>query len=387
MNIIFFNSKTLVTRELVHAIQKRADVRLINIIIPVFPPPDSAEQIFEKFKKHTPALFLSINDAGYDLDARLERLILQSGSYIINWHHDYPLYYHEFKNKKHFPSKNRIDFVSEKSYVDCLQARGYRAFFLPLATDPLYFNTREPRVFKRDIAFVGNSTAVLMDSVIKEDVAAEIEKHGALFSQLKKAYYRDFTISVRDLLLARKKTWQDSIVIPEDKFIFGMEWMIGYQFRRDFIKEISNTYTDRFTVYGDLYWKQFIDKSPVTPEACYYDNLCHYYRTTKINLNVNRIQVRTSFTQRHFDCKASGAFLLTDKRECNSRFFVTEGPHKEIAEFDSPSRCRELIRYYLEHEEERERIAQAGIENVLNNHTYDNRIEEIKQVCKRVWGM
>lgn len=387
MNIIFFNSKTLVTRELANALKKRDDIQLINIKIPLRPPAESAQEIFDKFKEYTPALFLSINDVGYDLEGRLQNLVIQSGSFIVNWFHDYPFYEHEFKDRPYQPSEKRIDFISEKSYVDLLRSKGFNGYFLPLATDPAYFNTNEPCNFERDIAFVGNSSLTLMDTIINDEMSEELEQFGKLYLQLKNAYYEDFTISIRDLLQKNKKLWKDKIKIPHEKFIFGMEWVIGFQHRRDFIIDISNTYKDSFVLFGDLYWKQFVDSSQVTPEACYYDNLCHYYRTTKINLNVNRVQIRTSFTQRHFDCKASGSFLLTDKRECNSQFFVTEGPEKEIAEYESLAHCHELIKYYLEHEEERDRIAESGIDRILNNHTYNNRIEEIKTVCKKVWGI
>jgi spore maturation protein CgeB len=387
MNILFLHSQTLVTRELAHALTNRKDITCISVQIPVSPPPESIDRIFDTLVPYTPALFLSINDAGYDKDGIFQKRILQSGSSIVNWYHDYPFYDHDFKGRQYVPSKNRIDFVSEKTYVNLITARGGTSFFLPLATDPAYFSPQFPRTFERDIAFVGNSSLVLMDRIITEEVSNEITRHKELYHYLKNAYYKDFTISVRDLILEQKHAWLHTITVPEETFVFCMEWLIGYQFRRDFIVDVSNTYTDQFTVFGDLYWQQFITKSRVTPEACYYDNLCRYYRTTKINLNVNRIQIRTSFTQRHFDCKASGAFLLTDKRACNADFFITDGPDQEIVQFDSLAQCHEQIRYYLAHEDERERIAQNGIQRILKNHTYDNRIEEIKTVCTKVWGI
>jgi spore maturation protein CgeB len=109
-------------------------------------------------------------------------------------------------------------------------------------------------------------------------------------------------------------------------------------------------------------------QSQVSTDACYYTNLCSYYRSTRVNLNINRIQIKTSFTQRIFDCKASGAFVLTEKRPLNSRYFVTEGPEKELVEFSSRPQCMELIDYYCEHDDERQRIALAGREKVLKLH-------------------
>jgi len=226
-----------------------------------------------------------------------------------------------------------------------------------------------------------------MDIIIDDTVSDAIQQVQQLYTMLKNEYYNDFSVDIRKLIIDNKNKWDTIISKLEAKFIFALEWMIGYQFRRDFITDISNTYKNRFTVFGDIYWQKFINNSPVSTEACYYDTLCSIYRSTRINLNINRIQIRTSFTQRPFDCKASGAFLLTDKRECNNSIFITKGRNREIVEFDSLKHCHELIRYYLEHEDEREKIAESGIEKIHRFHTYANRIDEILYICKELWGI
>ncbi|MBI4680865.1 MAG: glycosyltransferase family 1 protein, partial [Nitrospirae bacterium] len=45
--------------------------------------------------------------------------------------------------------------------------------------------------------------------------------------------------------------------------------------------------------------------------------------------------------------------------------------------YDNEKQLLELIHYYLENEDEREKIALAGYKEALNKHTYDNRVEEI----------
>ena len=387
MNVIFFNSETLVTRELIAALKKKKYIRLILINIPSSPNPQLAQTIVDKFKEYTPALVFSINDAGYDIEGKLHDLVVSSGSYQINWYHDYPFFDTIFKKRPYPLSGRRIDFVSELSYVNVLRSKGFNSFFLPLATDPFYFNIEEPRIPERDIAFVGNSSYLLMDSILSEELTREIERFGELFLTVKNAYNEDCQFSVRQYLIDNQHIWKKTILIPSDTFIFGMEWMVGYICRRDFLVTIARTYKKSFMLFGDPYWTHFINKDQVSADACYYDTLCHYYRTTKINLNINRIQIHTSFTQRHFDCKACGAFLLTDKRLCISKYFVTEGSQKEIVEFESLQHCHELIKYYLKHEEERENIAIRGREKILNNHTYTNRIEEIISICKKEWGI
>lgn len=387
MNIIFLNSETLVARELSSALGRRKDFRYINMAIPFAPHPDQAQEIFDRVKPYTPALFISINDAGYDLQGRLHNIISASGSYQVNWYHDYPFFDHIFKNRPLPLSSNRIDLISELSYVDLLRSKGVKSYFLPLATDLSIFNNKGECQFKRDLAFVGQSSLGFMDTIIDEDMADELERFSKLFLVLKKLYSENPTISLREYLIKHNSEWIERITIPEEKFIFAITWMVGYIFRRDFIVDIAKKYPNDFTIFGDGYWERFVNKKMVSTKACYYDNLCNYYRSTKINLNINRIQIRTSFTQRHFDCKACGAFLLTDKRELNSRFFKTQGSQKEMVEYESLSHCKELIDYYLTHEDERLKIAECGISSILRNHTYDIRIDEMKKIFNNEWGI
>ncbi|MBD3319750.1 MAG: glycosyltransferase, partial [Chitinivibrionales bacterium] len=208
-----------------------------------------------------------------------------------------------------------------------------------------------------------------------------------LIARLKRMYQDNPRLDLREYLLRNEEQWGPVVKMDREKFLFIITWVVGYFYRRDFIVEISNRYADRFVCFGDGYWGRFITASPVSSDACYYDNLCNYYRSTKVNLNINRIQIRTSFTNRMFDCKAAGAFLLTEKRDMNDRFFVTGGPGQEIVEFRSAGECRELIDYYLQHDEEREAIALAGREKVLKMHTYDARIALMLQVCREAWGI
>jgi spore maturation protein CgeB len=285
--------------------------------------------------------------------------------------------------------KNRLDFVSEESFVPMMKEKGMNAHFLPLATDPLYFNTdADSGGYERDCAFVGNSSMGLLDSIITKDVGSRFEKFARLLADLKKWYYANPSeADVKERLLKKADQWQSSAAMDPRQFIFRMEWLVGYFYRRDFIAEMAQKLKNRFLCFGDIYWSKFIEPSQVSTDACYYTNLCRYYRTTKVNLNINRIQIRTAFTQRIFDCKASGAFLLTEKRKLNSSFFVTEGAHRELVEFTSWQNCLDLIDYYCGHDEERERIAVAGRDKVLSEHTYDKRIEQMFEVCRKEWGI
>jgi spore maturation protein CgeB len=386
LNVIFFNSKTFLNKEVLGALRRRTDIHTLAVDIPVAPPVQSVNEVFEQLRPFLPAVVISLNEAGYDQAGVLSSLLSRTGSFQANWYYDDPLY-ERIMYKRAMPDlKRRIEFVSERSFVPILAEEGIVVHFLPLAVDPGYFNIDGPKPeYRYDISFVGNSSLEFLDSLVSGPVQQELDKFKDLLVSLKRVYYANPRENLREYLWNHSDKWKNRISIDPEMFVFVMVWMVGYFFRKDFIVDLAKTYKNRFMCLGDIYWTQFIDKSQVSTDAMYYKNLCSYYRSTKINININRVQTLTSFTQRIFDCKASGAFLLTDKREMNAEYFVTEGADREIVEYTSLAHCKQLIDYFLVHDEEREKIGLSGREKVLKHHTYDNRIEEMLSVCRETW--
>ena len=60
---------------------------------------------------------------------------------------------------------------------------------------------------------------------------------------------------------------------------------------------------------------------------------------------------------------------------------------KEIVYYRSRAECHELIDYYLAHPRERDKIAQAGFERTMREHTYRHRLEELLHVVKAKLGV
>jgi len=78
---------------------------------------------------------------------------------------------------------------------------------------------------------------------------------------------------------------------------------------------------------------------------------------------------------RVFEVSACGGFLMTGKSDDDiSEYYV---PGKEIVVFDGQSDLIEKCRYYLSHDEERGKIAEAGYERTLRDHTYEQRFKEM----------
>ncbi|HET6325721.1 MAG TPA: glycosyltransferase [Planctomycetaceae bacterium] len=77
---------------------------------------------------------------------------------------------------------------------------------------------------------------------------------------------------------------------------------------------------------------------------------------------------------RLYETTGVGALLLTDwKRNLHELF----EPDVEVVAYRTPEECVERIRYLLDHEEERARIAKAGQARTLRDHSYRSRMAEL----------
>lgn len=91
---------------------------------------------------------------------------------------------------------------------------------------------------------------------------------------------------------------------------------------------------------------------------------------------VNNVRMYASW-RRTLNSMASGAFHLAHYVPGLEDVFENK---KHLVWFNSVPEAIELIEYYLAHDEERERIAEAGRQEVLAHHTWDIRIAEMMRI-------
>jgi spore maturation protein CgeB len=109
------------------------------------------------------------------------------------------------------------------------------------------------------------------------------------------------------------------------------------------------------------------------------------YNACQIVLNLHSsAQARTGAGQvdfvnpRTLEVPACGGFQLVDRVRGLERLLV---PDREVAVFEDEADLIEKARHYLDHPEERARLAQAGRRRVLDSHTYHHRLEELLTRC------
>jgi spore maturation protein CgeB len=98
-------------------------------------------------------------------------------------------------------------------------------------------------------------------------------------------------------------------------------------------------------------------------------------RRSRISLN-HHIEISGPYANnmRLYETTGVGTLLLTDWKQNLSEMFH---PEAEVAAYRSSEDCVEKIGYYLEQDGERDRIARAGQEKTLREHTYRQRMAQL----------
>jgi spore maturation protein CgeB len=121
------------------------------------------------------------------------------------------------------------------------------------------------------------------------------------------------------------------------------------------------------------------------PDQCV-DNteVADQYRHTKIGMNLYRQEGEEaqqgkgySMGPREIEMAACGLFFLRDSRPESDDVFGM------LPKISSPAEAEELIRYYLKHEKQREKLADQAYEAV-KDYTFDKRCEFVFDIMSKV---
>lgn len=97
-------------------------------------------------------------------------------------------------------------------------------------------------------------------------------------------------------------------------------------------------------------------------------------KCSKINLNMTNRPIKTGLPLRIFDLMGAGGFVISNYQAEIPEIFI---PDEDIVLYDSIPDLLNKIGYYLEHDEERKRIAKNGYEKVKMCHSYDVRLAQM----------
>lgn len=157
---------------------------------------------------------------------------------------------------------------------------------------------------------------------------------------------------------------------------FGKGWPNGPISIEEKIRIISQSKINlNFAESSGILWKQlallFVHRN--FDRSIGINNPLKWYDNFLTLLTQKRKQIKG----RIFKILGCGGFLLTGYAEKMEELYT---PDKEIVFFHNFNELVKKIKYYLAHDKEREKIARAGYERSLKDHTLEKRFNEIFKI-------
>jgi len=137
------------------------------------------------------------------------------------------------------------------------------------------------------------------------------------------------------------------------------------------------------------FWGYAIDNldgnSPILKNyhgECWGIDLYDILSSSKITLTKHIASVASNYANnmRLYEATGCGTLLLVDKKDNLGEIFEIG---KEVVAYENVDDLVDKIKYYLEHEEEREKIVKAGQERTFREHTYEVRMKELVSILER----
>jgi spore maturation protein CgeB len=385
LTIAFLHQGFLVQREVIGALKRLCGVRVIVIDVADFPIAEQAEEACAILAEKKCSMLFTINDWGLDFDGIIAHYIAKSAMIHINWCVDDPFFMEIIHDRPIKAAPNRLDFVSNRAYVQPLREKGMDAHFLALASDPSLFHPLNgPGVYERDLCFVGNSYRKQLDDLCSP-YGPFMEDLTGFMSTLLTCYENDTLLDIEAHVAEEMASIRLPLSLPRRKAVFLVKHFISFLFRKRIVCSLAKKYDD-FMVFGDECWLCDLAREKVSMAVGYYQNLNETYGRTKINVDINRVVITEGLTQRVFDCGAGAHFVITSNKPVIGEFFAPSGKNREAVVFDGDRHLKELIDYFLTHEDERRAIAERAHRRVLNEHTYDHRIRRIFGILSKKMG-
>lgn len=152
----------------------------------------------------------------------------------------------------------------------------------------------------------------------------------------------------------------------------------GGKIRFDFICECHRRFKTMVRSGHPKFWP-----FPCEPEV-FHPKYTDFLREGKITVNLNHFPEFTrAYTRRTIRCIFARRLHVTLYIPGMERDFTN---HKDIVWFNEIEEGLDQIRYYLDHDEERERIADRCYQTALKKFTFKHRLRDFERIASKVLG-
>ena len=308
----------------------------------------------------------------------------------ISWIYDCPL--HTAYSKTIINRMNHI-FCFDAAFSEKIRKLGVEHIYhFPLAADPEIFEVivsqekKDPSLqvkYKSDISFVGDlyngEKNRIRHTKLSDHTDGYIEGLIRAGSLVPGCYSAGCSMEERaaeeaaekcGLLLSDAYTYSRQELLAD---AIGME--ITARERTGLIEKLSDHH--EVTLYTGSHIPEGWTTNAsirINGYADYEKELPYIFRNSKINLNITSRTIESGIPQRIFDILACGGFCLTNYQPEIEKYFV-DG--EEIAIYFGERDLLEKAAYFLEHEEERRRIAEKGRNKVRECFGMKEKVAEM----------
>jgi spore maturation protein CgeB len=294
---------------------------------------------------------------------------------------------------------NRLFLFDRQQYLSVRDENPEGIFYLPLGspterTGALLGNSFKPEY---DISFVG-SLYKEKDPFIDLELPPEVDTRfsnmiqGQLEESCSGMEHLDRELTQEDIDIVKRADKNfysnDNAVINLDRFVVLNDYLAPHTAYLERLKILNLLADEMEDVQTHLFTRSETDglssKVKLHGGVKSLEEMPFVFRNSRINLNISLRSIRTGLPQRIWDVLACGGFLLTNDQAEIPDFF-TPGVHLET--YSTTEELMEKARYYLEHEDERRKIAENGFKEVNEKHTVLMRVMSIvKMVFSTMQG-
>lgn len=328
----------------------------------------------------------------YDFIECVSKACYSTGCQYISWVYDNPQK-ELFFDCVLFPTNNIFVF-DQKQKQDLEQIGVKNVHHAPLAISEMKVLKAledKPKNYISDISFVGQLYGISFlgdimskaSSKVQDDLMEVIERFFINWNE-----NDDFYGSASDELIDFLDRYENYKLKTEAPLMKTSQYyeaaflarILAREERIAILNELSNVYkVNLYTRDTDL---DGINPTVNIIGGVGYDKAVYrVYRDSKINLNITLHCITSGLSQRVFDVMAAGGFLVTNYQKEVEEFFTIG---EDLVVYHNYQELKQIVDYYLEHEEEREAIARSGQKKVMEKHTYRLAVEDIMKKMEKL---
>ncbi len=322
----------------------------------------------------------------YDFSPGVSDACNNMGVKYYSWIYDCPLL--QLYSKQVLNPVNYISVFDKKQYERLQKKNLAHLFYLPLAPEVDMFgginiNKRDEKKYKADVAFVGRLYDQSgydelfekdSDKGVREEADALVRSCGCVWDGNTNIFNRASEGLINHMVSRLSEEYWKKWDMEKRYFCESLKLVRKCnELER---VTILNRLAEEFEVvlYTEDTSKKSLRNIKIRPWADYMSVMPKVFYLSKINLNITSRSIESGIPQRVWDIMAVGGFCLTNYQPELEDYFV---PGQDLEVYHNLDELVEKVRYYLENEDERVRIAINGYKKVRQNHDSKMRLKKV----------